>query len=586
MDLKYEEDARMAGRTGMTGDRFLAAMRDIHRGDGPVILGDEELDREPPIPSVEPLSPEQATSKLMGAKYVHYLNSLLDRVQKAIAEAEDCIQRLMQERRQSVTARLSAWREQYADAKIGLLVTIVLAVLIPATILGEVHLLVLPLADWMGIENLDKSKTLWLASAAVVVLGFLSLLAHEATDRTQPLAVRAVWGAGLVMSSLLVGFLRSSQTDAKGINGAVIYVWWSWISFGAPLVTARFIDWFLRQLKKWLAFKADQNCHRWLLKWLEEEVAGQRSLIAEGLQQAKSIMQEFAANYRELAFEAQRKVEMQREFKRQTDASTARHWIVYLEERNSLMSAIFRGAGIAPSLVALALLAALAFMALAVAVHAEETGNLAYTVVLLCDRSSSAEGISCEDGQITEAFEKWEAKAVESRKGRFDILIVGKGINDAELFHWEKAPEKLMLPISQGKKRWMKEARERLQSRLNELPRKGTASAIVEGIFRAALRLSGTHGRKTIIVLSDLRQVSGRWNFEREVPDEAVFLEWIDSLGSPDFGGTQVMACGFHAGASGARRLDVAQVMRLRALWEKVFERWGLKVPIMEECEF
>lgn len=353
------------------------------------------------------------------------------------------------------------------------------------------------------------------------------------------------------------------------------------------MVTARLIKWFLIGLKTWLLFSADQYSHRELLKWLEDEIARLRCLIAESAKEAKDIMQEFVENYRELAFAAQRKAEEARLFKRQCTASIARHLIVFWEARK--LGSLERPAqepSMWPSIVALALLGVLAFMVLvAGAAHAEEAGQPS-SVVIVCDRSSSSGNLACDERRVSAIFDAWAEIAAERHQGVFSVLVVGNNITDVESVYSESAPERFKPPLSVNKRAWKDAARARLGSMV--LPSKGNASAILEALYATAFRLSGIPGEKRIVLMSDLRHIGGPFNFEQKVPAPADFLQHLQSLpDQPDFRGARLTVCGFHTASPGGHAIGVEYFLMLRQVWEAAFRQWGLHdVPIREECSF
>lgn len=577
--MEHEEEiVKRAAASGMPERDFAGFMRDILTRDAPPVLRDKDLDEDSVSShSAELLSGEQALCHLKGAGYVQHVNGQVSRAQRDAAAAQEAMGPLKVEIKKAVNAHLVFLRNRRADGQLDLIVSLLLAVLVLGTVFGEVHLLVAPLADWMGVEQLDFTKVLWLGSAAAVVLSFLGLLAHEAMQESNPAGVRVACGTALVVSSLLIGQLRSSQAPDDTGTKLTFYLWWCWISFGAPIVTARLIEWLCPRLRSYLVFKAEERYFLGILRHVEGELGELRAKGTQADQTSKAALDQFTEAYQDLAFADARRTQLARGARRQIRAMLARCLIAFRFWTNEPARKNV------PWLV-LSVMGALGLLAVATILHAEEPPQPAAYTVVLCDRSDSSVELACSPSRIGAAFDAWALKAMESRTGQFDVMIIGSGVHDVELVLSESAPRSFQPPLSQSRRRWLRTARQRVLEA--PLPAKRNASAILEGIYAASFRLSGLAGEKRLVIMSDLRQVSGRWNFERRVPENAA--EWIEALpGKPDLQGVRVSVCGFHTSSVGGTKTTVAQLIQLRRLWTETFKRWGIaELPILEECDF
>lgn len=576
--MEHEQIVRQAAASGMSQQDFTGLMREILRRDAPPVLRDKDLDEDSVSShSAELLSGEQALCHLKGAGYVQHVNGQVSRAQRDAAAAQEAMGPLKADIKKAVNAHLVFLRNRRADGQLDLIVSLLLAGLVLGTVCGEVHLLVAPLADWMGVEHLDFTKVLWLGSAAAVVLSFLGLLAHEAMQESNPVGVRATCGAALVVSSLLIGQLRSSQAPDDSGTKLTFYLWWCWISFGAPIVTARLIEWLWPRLRSYLVFKAEERYFLGILRHVEGELAELRSKGTQADEMAKAALNQFTEAYQDLAFADARRAQLARGARRQIGAMLARCLIAFrFWTKEPACKPV-------PWLV-LSVMGALALLAVATVLHAEEPVRPAAYTLVLCDRSDSSVELACSPSRVAAAFDAWALKAMESRAGQFDVMIIGSGVHDVELALSEPAPRSFQPPLSQSRRRWLRTARQRVLE--TALPAKRNASAILEGIYAASFRLSGLAGHKELVIMTDLRQVSGRWNFERRVPEDPT--EWLGALpGKPELHGVRISVCGFHTASVGGSKTTVPQLMQLRRLWSETFKHWGIPdVPILEECDF
>ncbi|MBU1487524.1 hypothetical protein KKH56_05695 [bacterium] len=208
------------------------------------------------------------------------------------------------------------------------------------------------------------------------------------------------------------------------------------------------------------------------------------------------------------------------------------------------------------------------------------------TMLLDCSNSVAKDSSSIKRN-LLEAGECWASQAVE-RGGRFEVFIIGRGIDDLLSLCSEICrPESFAIPLYESKKRWKEKFGQRLKASANELPNNG-GSAITEGIFRGSHRLNETALEKVLVIYSDLRQVTPeRWNLEQSVPEPGVFKEWLkEQYLTPAFGPrTRVIVCGFkpYEASKGTTRINPIKYGKLREFWLSLFKEWGVKVSLSED---
>lgn len=210
-------------------------------------------------------------------------------------------------------------------------------------------------------------------------------------------------------------------------------------------------------------------------------------------------------------------------------------------------------------------------------------------LILLIDCSSS---VSAEKGplkkQIVETGKWWAEQAMSRDGGRFEVLIIGSGIDDVRLLASKQLPTSWEVPIYQSKKKWATGFEKELDSLADHLP-SDQGSAIFEAVFRASERLSELSGEKILVIHSDLRQVNKDFNFERSVPESLAVIEhWLIKQDlNPELSGVQVLVTGFKPYPPNAKtsRISPADYGRLRKLWISLFEKWGVNSKLCESVD-
>jgi hypothetical protein len=187
---------------------------------------------------------------------------------------------------------------------------------------------------------------------------------------------------------------------------------------------------------------------------------------------------------------------------------------------------------------------------------------------VVCDRSDSMLGLTCDEVTIQAAFDSWLARSGGTPGSAFEVFGVGTSRDGAErVAHVsaESVPagERLALLLA---------ARARIAAGLNGAA--PTGSAIAEAVSVAAATLRSGTGARELVILSDLRQVTpGVWNFEVAVPSPEVFAGWLRATGlSSDLRGVEVRACGLHhRRAPGAPPFDAGLARRVETAWKGAF---------------
>jgi hypothetical protein len=205
-------------------------------------------------------------------------------------------------------------------------------------------------------------------------------------------------------------------------------------------------------------------------------------------------------------------------------------------------------------------------------------------VALICDRSSSTLGVSCQPTSVRRAALAWLARGGVREGASFEVLVPGQSYDSsrriaASNMASRAAGERIALAVAA----------------VDSLPdavardRGAAGSAIAETLRLAVDDLADRRGARALVVLSDLRQYTpGRWNFEKRVADPAAFSSWLVHEGlAPDLRGIDVSACGtHHMRGTGATSFDARMARQVVELWMGVFRASGASDPrIVSDCD-
>jgi hypothetical protein len=208
----------------------------------------------------------------------------------------------------------------------------------------------------------------------------------------------------------------------------------------------------------------------------------------------------------------------------------------------------------------------------------------ALNALVVCDRSNSTLGVSCDEAALLSVHSGWLERAGSAPGSSLTVWIPGHTRDEAVRafrFDTPRGSSAQRAAAAVGART------ELLAAVSNRSDRAG--SAIAETIDAALEDAQAATGPKVLYIASDMRQVTARsLNFERHAPTPPRFLEWLrqESL-AVDLSGIDVSVCGLHhrpSGAKGARfnaRLDE----RIRAAWRDAFVAMGARqVELASDC--
>ena len=208
---------------------------------------------------------------------------------------------------------------------------------------------------------------------------------------------------------------------------------------------------------------------------------------------------------------------------------------------------------------------------------------------VLCGRSSSDADLACNAPLLRNAVLHWSTEVPRHGAGRFEIALVGTGIDDTPVVFSRRYPLEFPAPISRSRRAWQDSLIRSVDS-VAGLLGSTRGSAVAEGVFRVSIRMpDGPNIINRLIVASDLRQYTpGRWNFERAVPPFDAFRAWVEEEGlAPRLNAFSVIvACGVHLESpSRTTPLSAATYSQLRRLWSRMLAEWAPQSEIHEECD-
>jgi hypothetical protein len=164
---------------------------------------------------------------------------------------------------------------------------------------------------------------------------------------------------------------------------------------------------------------------------------------------------------------------------------------------------------------------------------------------ILCDVSASAVGVSCTPRSLLNAYDAWAPEAL-APGATMRVWIVGTSVSSATCVFAVETPE---LPLT-DRVAYLLGARRELARVLEHIPLHA-GSAVAEALTVAVTDLADRTGTKQVRVLSDLRQSSGPWTFDRAVPSAREFTRWLAAERLlPNCSGIAVAICGIHFGAT------------------------------------
>lgn len=212
-----------------------------------------------------------------------------------------------------------------------------------------------------------------------------------------------------------------------------------------------------------------------------------------------------------------------------------------------------------------------------------EPGRVAAHAVVICDRSNSTLGISCDGGTLSVAIDAWARTGGREAGATWSLLVPGSSRDTTT------RPLSYQVPDgSPGERAAFVAGVEHEVIAWEHTATRDGGSAIVEAVDVASEGLSQRKGAKQLVLLSDLRQVTPHtWNFEAVVPEASRFIAWLDRKEiRPEFASVVVTACGLHhQRGPKAGPFSAESAKKLRAVWQAVFARAGADdVRLQNSC--
>jgi hypothetical protein len=201
---------------------------------------------------------------------------------------------------------------------------------------------------------------------------------------------------------------------------------------------------------------------------------------------------------------------------------------------------------------------------------------------ILCDVSPSAAGVSCTSASLLHAFDAWAPRAL-TPGATLRGWIVGTSVSTATCVFAVETPD---LPIAE-RAAYLLGARQELARALDHVP-PHAGSAVAEALTVAVTDLAGRGGAKELRVLSDLRQSSGPWTFDRAVPSPREFARWLAAERLlPNCTGITVSICGLHFGETpNYLPFTAREAALVRDVWTNAFAAMHAQVVGMcSECD-
>jgi hypothetical protein len=203
---------------------------------------------------------------------------------------------------------------------------------------------------------------------------------------------------------------------------------------------------------------------------------------------------------------------------------------------------------------------------------------------VVCDRSDSGLGITCNLPDLIQAYDAWFGSSGGGTGSTFTVYKVGTSRDTVQRIFSVTLPN----GSPGGQAAYLIGARRELAGVLTDPLEKG-ASAVAETVHLAASELQRQIGAHRLVVLSDLRQFTPHtWNFERKVPSSREFVAWLDEHGlKANLKEVPVVVCGLHnQRAPGARPFDATLANRVQEAWEGAFHAMGAaQIQMFAACE-
>jgi len=458
------------------------------------------------------------------------------------------------------------------------------------TAFGESGAMFFLFADFFGIDSLKISSAALKHPVSVLLTVCLTISFFVATLRIAEQVLcserRAPWFAGLIGIALLIGGMRAIQSAAvqeTDFNLFIMASFYTTIGIILPLAAAYSArNWQEASQVAGLVDSTDMRLAEQVLSYNSRlrEVNTARTRLNSQLDQ---LTDQYVKHYQSAVQKKEQLIKDRESHHRYVEAYLAElrfayiFWAGWHARGMAMPKAVKKGFQIA-ALLLIILIVSLSSCHMA---YAESQFNL----LAVCDRSSSASGISCTSETLKDAGIYWIGRADEAGGGKFEVFLIDQGFDTAVILFSAEYPEKFPGPVSMHKKKWRNTFLQRLTDAIESLPT-NKGSAVVEAIYRASLRIPDG-GETLLYVMSDMRQQNTVFNFEKNVPSEKEFLRWLEisSIKPTIKASTNILVCGIHPYTPAqTSRMTTENYDRLLKLWRSVFTQWGVKADINEAC--
>jgi len=202
---------------------------------------------------------------------------------------------------------------------------------------------------------------------------------------------------------------------------------------------------------------------------------------------------------------------------------------------------------------------------------------------VVCDASGSTMDAACNATALLRAFDFWVAESLARPGSSLSIDMVGQSRETMRTVIDLSVPER-----SVGERiAYLLGVRAQL-AQLKSESFESDGSAIVETIHVAVSKLRERGGRYSLVVLSDLRQLTPEWNFEHTVPQIPDFLTWLKNTHLlSDLRDINVRVCGMHNRRTpGGELYTATRAAQLQEIWERTFREMGAtQVKLFSSCD-
>ena len=377
----------------------------------------------------------------------------------------------------------------------------------------------------------------------------------------------------LLALGFLMGMMREMQAQAE--NSAVQTNYFAIAFFviagtSVPVVVSLLKRWIGNNISKkrnWEEKESQISCQ---IEDVSKEIIAvtQKRLRTE--QQLEKIMEQFGEQYEKALANNRRKELLWKTFdaKLQSDMSLYSEAYRRIQSNSSALQLVPKLKYLAVPLIALMMLL---FGC---------SRSFAADWFVLCDRSSSSSDV-CNKDVLKDAISGWLKEA--STGDKFEVFVIGGDVYDTGHIYSVTVP-KFSAPVTRNKAQWKKTKAKEIDG--IKLPDAGK-SAMFQAIWRVSQKINKKNA--ALILISDLRHVDKRYNFEKKVPSGKEFIKYLgeQGIGQINLTGHRVYICGFHPNASANTSTPTANTLiQTKSLWEEVIKSWRIKVVIQEECHF